>query len=140
MQPSSRLDRLPPYLFAELERKIRGEEGGRGRRDQPGHRRPGQAQRRTWWLRLVRASADRRPTAYPAKRGRPELREAYAARYERRFGVTLDPATEVIPALGAKSAFNPNLALASTRTASPWPPIRATRSTPAARCWRAPRR
>ena len=48
---------------------------------------------------------------YPSNRGRPELREAFARFYDRRFGVTLDAETEVIPALGAKECiFNLNLA------------------------------
>ena len=42
---------------------------------------------------------------------RPEFRDAVAGFYERRFGVQLDPATEIIPALGAKECvFNLNLA------------------------------
>ena len=59
------------------------------------------------------AAAVRDPAThhYPSNRGRPELREAFARFYERRFGVAVDPETEVIPALGAKEAvFNLNLA------------------------------
>src|SRR6185312_14677523 len=57
------------------------------------------------------AAADPGTHQYPSNRGRPELREAYARFYERRFGVTLDPETEIIPALGAKECiFNLNLA------------------------------
>jgi len=49
---------------------------------------------------------------YPSNRGRPELRNAFARFYERRFGVALDPETEIVPALGAKECiFNLNLAL-----------------------------
>jgi len=49
---------------------------------------------------------------YPSNRGRPSFRRAVAGFYERRFGVDLDPETEVIPALGAKEAIaNLNLAL-----------------------------
>jgi LL-diaminopimelate aminotransferase len=48
---------------------------------------------------------------YPSNRGRASFREAIAAFYETRFGVTLDPETEVMPALGAKEAIaNINLA------------------------------
>jgi aspartate/methionine/tyrosine aminotransferase len=39
---------------------------------------------------------------YPMAEGLPELREAVAAWCDRRFGVTLDPATEVVPTLGSK--------------------------------------
>ncbi|MGZ4174292.1 MAG: aminotransferase class I/II-fold pyridoxal phosphate-dependent enzyme, partial [Solirubrobacteraceae bacterium] len=47
----------------------------------------------------------------PSNRGRAEFREALAAFYARRFGVRLDPDTEVMPAIGAKECiFNLNLA------------------------------
>jgi succinyldiaminopimelate transaminase len=42
---------------------------------------------------------------YPAAVGLPELRAAVAAWASRRFGVTLDPDTEVIPTLGSKEAI-----------------------------------
>lgn len=42
---------------------------------------------------------------YPAAVGLPELREAIAAWANRRFGTTLDPATEIIPTLGSKEAI-----------------------------------
>ena len=111
MQPSSRLDRLPPYLFAELEQKIREKKAagvdvislGIGDPDTPT---PGPVVDA-----LAGAAADAGTHKYPSNRGRPELREAYARFYERRFGVTLDPEAEIIPALGAKECvFNLNLA------------------------------
>ncbi len=111
MQPSSRLDRLPPYLFAELERKIREKKAagvdvislGIGDPDTPTPQPVIDA--------LAAAAGDPGTHQYPSNRGRPELREAFARFYERRFGVTLDPETEVIPALGAKECvFNLNLA------------------------------
>src|SRR5207253_8969520 len=47
----------------------------------------------------------------PSNRGRAEFREAVAGFYQRRFGVALDPETEVMPAIGAKECiFNLNLA------------------------------
>ena len=111
MQPSSRLDRLPPYLFAELERKIREKRAagvdvislGIGDPDTPTPQPVIDA--------LAAAAADPGTHQYPSNRGRPELREAFARFYERRFGVTLDPESEIIPALGAKECvFNLNLA------------------------------
>jgi len=42
---------------------------------------------------------------YPAAAGLPELREAIAGWAERRFGVALDPATNVVPTLGSKEAI-----------------------------------
>ena len=111
MRPSSRLDRLPPYLFAELERKIREKRAagvdvislGIGDPDTPTPQVAIDA--------LASAASDPGTHQYPSNRGRPELREAYARFYERRFGVTLDPESEIIPALGAKECvFNLNLA------------------------------
>jgi LL-diaminopimelate aminotransferase len=111
MKPSSRLDRLPPYLFAELERKIAAKEAagvdvislGIGDPDTPTPRPVIDA--------LATAAADPGTHQYPSNRGRPELRDALAGFYRRRFGVDLDPATEIVPALGAKECvFHLNLA------------------------------
>jgi LL-diaminopimelate aminotransferase len=111
MISSERLERLPPYLFAELERKITEKKAagvdvislGIGDPDTPT---PdlvvGAAQD---------AVADPGTHQYPSNRGRPELREAYARFYESRFGVALDPDTEIVPAMGAKECvFHLNLA------------------------------
>ncbi len=111
MRPSSRLERLPPYLFAELERKVSEKKAagvdvislGIGDPDTPTPPPVIDA--------LAAGAADASTHRYPSNRGRPELREAFARFYERRFGVTLDPATEIVPALGAKECvFNLNLA------------------------------
>jgi LL-diaminopimelate aminotransferase len=42
---------------------------------------------------------------YPSFNGLPELRRAIAGWYERRFGVTLDPDTEVLPLIGSKEGI-----------------------------------
>jgi LL-diaminopimelate aminotransferase len=111
MQPSKRLERLPPYLFAELERKVREkrEAGvdvislGIGDPDTPTPVPVIDA--------LAAGAADPGTHRYPSNRGRPELREAVARFYARRFGVELDPESEIVPALGAKECiFNLNLA------------------------------
>jgi LL-diaminopimelate aminotransferase len=111
MQPSKRLERLPPYLFAELERKVREKRDagvdvislGIGDPDTPTPVPVIDA--------LAAGAADPGTHRYPANRGRPELREAVARFYARRFGVELDPESEIVPALGAKECiFNLNLA------------------------------
>jgi LL-diaminopimelate aminotransferase len=111
VQPSERLSRLPPYLFAQLERKIAEKKAagvdvislGIGDPDTPS---PGFVV-----SGLAQAAADQGTHRYPSNRGRPELREAVARFYGRRFGVELDPETEIVPALGAKECvFNLNLA------------------------------
>ena len=111
MNATKRLDLIPPYLFAELERKIaeKRAEGvdvislGIGDPDMPTFPTvvaAGQA-----------ALADSSTHQYPSNRGRPEFRNALSAFYKRRFGVDIDPETEVIPAIGAKECiFNLSLA------------------------------
>ena len=111
MRSSKRLERIPPYLFAELERKIaaKREAGidvislGIGDPDMPTYEPIVAA--------AQRAVADLSTHQYPTNRGRQEFRDAVAAFYDRRFGVRLDPETEVMPAIGAKECiFNLNLA------------------------------
>ncbi len=52
---------------------------------------------------LVEALPERSP--YPLAQGLPELREAVTGWVERRFGVALDPDTEVVPTYGSKEAI-----------------------------------
>src|SRR5665647_57430 len=52
---------------------------------------------------LVDALPERSP--YPLAQGLPELRSAVAAWCARRFGVTLDPGTEIVPTYGSKEAI-----------------------------------
>jgi succinyldiaminopimelate transaminase len=52
---------------------------------------------------LVDALPERSP--YPLAQGLPELRDAAAAWCERRFGVSLDPDTEIVPTYGSKEAI-----------------------------------
>src|ERR1700716_3565967 len=111
MRPSRRLERIPPYLFAQLEGKIAAKRAagvdvislGIGDPDTP------------TYPPIVAAAqeavADPSTHTYPTNRGRSEFREAIAAFYGRRFGVELDPETEVMAAIGAKECiFNLNLA------------------------------
>jgi LL-diaminopimelate aminotransferase len=111
MQPSRRLERIPPYLFAQLEQKIAAKRAagvdvislGIGDPDTPTYAPIVAA--------AQRAVADPSTHTYPSNRGRREFREAVAAFYDRRFGVTLDPETEVMTAIGAKECiFNLSLA------------------------------
>ena len=111
MRRSSRLDLIPPYMFAELERKVREKRAagvdvislGIGDPDTPTYPPIVAA--------MQEAVADPSTHQYPSNRGRTEFREAVAAFYGRRFGVELDPETEVMPAIGAKECiFNLNLA------------------------------
>jgi LL-diaminopimelate aminotransferase len=111
MRPSKRLDQIPPYLFAELEGKIAAKRAagvdvislGIGDPDRPTYPAIVAA--------AQQAVADPSTHTYPSNRGLPVFRQAVAAFYRRRFGVSLDPETEIMPAIGAKECiFNLNLA------------------------------
>jgi LL-diaminopimelate aminotransferase len=111
MKPSSRLDQIPPYLFAQLERKISEKRAAGIDVISLGIGDPDTATYAPIVQAAQRAVADPSTHTYPNNRGRAEFRQAVAAFYERRFGVTLDPDTEVMAAIGAKECiFNLSLA------------------------------
>jgi LL-diaminopimelate aminotransferase len=104
MKRAKRLDLVPPYLFAELERKIEDKRRqgvdvislGIGDPDLPTPDPVVEEMQR----QVARPETHR----YPSNRGLESFREAVAAFYAERFGVELDPEREVIPALGGKEA------------------------------------
>ena len=135
MRSSRRLEPNPAVPVRRARAQGRRQARGRRRRDQPRDRRSRHADvsRRSSRPRSE-AVADPGTHQYPTNRGRQEFREAVAAFYERRFGVELDPETEVMPAIGAKECiFNLNLAFLDpgdvALASDPGYP-----STPAARC------
>jgi len=114
MQPEFyRIRRLPPYIFEEVNRlkaqsRAQGEDiidFGMGNPDMPTPKHIVE--------KLVETARDPRANRYSASRGIKGLRKAMAGYYKRRFGVTLDPESEVIAALGSKEGFA-NLAQAIT--------------------------
>jgi LL-diaminopimelate aminotransferase len=111
IEPSKRLQAIPPYMFQELERRIAEKRAagidvislGIGDPDQPTYDYIVAA--------MQEAVADPANHQYPSNRGREEFRQGFADFYERRFGVEIDAANEVIPAIGAKECIF-NLCLA----------------------------
>jgi LL-diaminopimelate aminotransferase len=103
--PSKRLAAIPPYMFAELERRVAAKKDagidvislGIGDPDKPTYPHIVEAMRE--------AVADPGTHRYPSNRGREEFRQAVAGFYDRRFGVEIDPGSEVIPAIGAKECI-----------------------------------
>ncbi len=101
-----RIHSLPPYVFAKvdgLKREARraGEDIidlGFGNPDIPTN--PAVVEK------LVEAARNPRNHRYSQSRGIPNLRRAVADRYRRRFGIELDPETEVINTIGAKEGLS----------------------------------
>jgi len=108
-----RIRRLPPYVFEEVNRlkaRLRGQgvdiiDFGMGNPDMPTPRHIVE--------KLVETAQDPKSGRYSASKGIPGLRRAMAGYYDRRFGVTLDPDTEVVATMGSKEGFA-NLAQALT--------------------------
>jgi len=108
-----RIRRMPPYVFAEVNQakaqaRTRGDDIidlGMGNPDSatPPH----------IVAKLIEAVQDPRTHRYSQSKGIPGLRRALAGYYERRFGVHLDPETEVVATLGSKEGLA-NLAAAIT--------------------------
>ena len=102
---AERLKKLPPYLFAEIDRvKRKLIQAGRdvidlgvGDPDLPTPPHIVDA--------LRRAALDPGNHRYALDLGMPVLRQAIAEWYARRFGVALDPATEVLPLIGSKEGI-----------------------------------
>jgi LL-diaminopimelate aminotransferase len=102
MKFAQRLDLVPPYLFAELERKIeeKRREGvdvislGIGDPDLPTPEPVIRA--------LQQAAADSQTHQYPSNRGLERFREAIAGFYADRFETDVDPGSEIVPVLGGK--------------------------------------
>jgi LL-diaminopimelate aminotransferase len=102
MRFAHRLDLVPPYLFAELERKI--EEKRRAGVDviSLGIGDPDLPTPEPVVAALKEAAASPATHQYPTNRGLEQFRDAVAGFYRRRFEVDLDPGSEVVPVLGGK--------------------------------------
>jgi LL-diaminopimelate aminotransferase len=107
MQFAKRLDKIPPYLFAEIDRKRKElvSQGvdiinmGVGDPDQPTPDHIIQV--------MHEAIDDASNHNYPPYQGTQEFREVVAQWMERRFGVTgLNPNTEIISSIGSKEAIH----------------------------------
>jgi LL-diaminopimelate aminotransferase len=105
MELAQRLNRLPPYLFVEINQKIaqlraRGEDIISFAIGDPDLPTPSNIIEY-----MCQAAQDPANHRYPETAGLPELRQAIGEWYEKRFGVTLDPATEILPLIGSKEGI-----------------------------------
>ena len=101
-----RIDNLPPYVFGAVnERKLAARRAGEDIIDL-GFGNPDIPSPRPVVEKLVEAAQNPRNHRYSVSRGLPNLRKAAAERYRRRFGVEVDPETEVIATIGAKEGLS----------------------------------
>ncbi|HZP57576.1 MAG TPA: LL-diaminopimelate aminotransferase [Dehalococcoidia bacterium] len=105
MRFADRIEQLPPYLFAQISKKVAAKKAqgidvisfGIGDPDLPTPPHIVDA--------LCEAAREPANHRYPETEGLPEFRQAVAAWYERRFGVTLDPEKEVLSLIGSKEGI-----------------------------------
>ena len=105
MKFAARMEKLPPYLFAEIDRRIERARAagvdvislGIGDPDMPTPPAIVEA--------LRRSTGRPEHHRYPPYQGLKAFREAVARFFERRFGVTLDPDREVLALIGSKEGL-----------------------------------
>ncbi|MCH8826109.1 MAG: LL-diaminopimelate aminotransferase [Chloroflexi bacterium] len=105
MKFASRMDKVPPYLFVEISRKIAAKRAqgievisfGIGDPDIPTPDNVVEKLRET--------ALDAPNHRYPETDGLPEFRQEVAAWYQRRFGISVDPDKETLPLIGAKEGI-----------------------------------
>jgi alanine-synthesizing transaminase len=101
-----RINDLPPYVFAAInDLKAAARREGRDVVDM-GFGNPDLPSPPVAVAKLAEAAQNPRNHRYSASRGIPKLRQAAAALYERSFGVSLDPETEVVSTIGAKEGLS----------------------------------
>ena len=105
MRTAKRIEKLPPYLFAEIDAKVAQAEArgadiisfGVGDPDLPSPPHVVEA--------LAAAARDPVTHRYPSYTGMPEFRESIAGWYGRRFAVDLDSDEQVQPLVGSKEGI-----------------------------------
>jgi len=105
MKIARRIENLKPYLFVEINKKIaekraKGEEIVSFAIGDPDIPTPPHVINK-----LCETAKDPANHRYPESEGLPELHDAIAEWYKKRFNVTLDPATEVLPLIGSKEGI-----------------------------------
>ena len=105
MKFANRIEKVPPYLFVEISRKIAEKRSQGADIISFGIGDPDLPTPEIIVDRLCRTSQDPPNHRYPETEGLPELRRATAEWYHRRFGVSLDPDKEILALIGAKEGI-----------------------------------
>src|ERR1700755_987988 len=105
MENFARTRRLPPYVFEKVNQaKAKARNAGADIIDL-GMGNPDLSAPQHVLEKLKEVLGKPRTDRYSSSRGIPGLRRAQAAYYERRFGVKLNPDTQIVATLGSKEGF-----------------------------------
>lgn len=105
LKAANRIKNLPPYLFAEIDKKIQQKKKEGVDVISLGIGDPVEPTPANIINKLNEALKDQQNHRYPSYYGLPAFRQAIAAWYEKRFQVKLDPDTEVLPLIGSKEGI-----------------------------------
>lgn len=102
---SKRLQQLPPYLFAEIDRKKKAAIAAGRDVINLGVGDPDRPTPEPIIRSLQKHAENPAFHQYALDQGAPELRASIASFCKRRYGIDVDPATEVLPTIGSKEAI-----------------------------------
>jgi LL-diaminopimelate aminotransferase len=102
---AARIQQLPPYLFAKIDETKKSAIAAGIDLIDLGVGDPDLTPPRPVIDSLIRAVQDKDSHHYASYTGIPELRDAFAKWFKKRFGVTVDPECEVLPLLGSKEGI-----------------------------------
>lgn len=105
MKFARRIDNLPPYLFAEIDKKVAEKKAQGVDVISLGIGDPVEPTPRNIIDKLSEQANNAENHRYPSYFGMPAFREAIARWYKKRFDVDLDPNTEVLPLIGSKEGI-----------------------------------
>ncbi len=105
MRQAGRIEQLPPYLFAEIDRKIEAKRKAGIDVISLGIGDPVEPTPDHIVETMCQAVRDPDNHRYPSYYGLSGFREAIAAWYKTRFGVVLDPDKEILPLIGSKEGI-----------------------------------
>ncbi|MHB0975988.1 MAG: LL-diaminopimelate aminotransferase [Candidatus Aquicultorales bacterium] len=105
MKLANRINNLPPYLFAQIDKKIAEKKAAGVDVISLGIGDPDMPTPKNIIKKLHEEASDPANHRYPSYFGLPAFRKSIAGWYKRRFDVDLDPDTEVLPLLGSKEGI-----------------------------------
>ncbi len=103
---ADRVDRLPPYMFGRINNALYQKRRAGSDVIDLGMGNPSDPPQEVVIKKLVDAASDERNHGYSKSNGLLNLRREVASKYNRKYGVRLDPDNEIIACLGSKEGFS----------------------------------